>query len=49
MINTISEITETCVEDIKIAIQERKFIHVNENKGNKLSFIKLTTIMNYKT
>ena len=30
--------SKTCVENIKIAIQESKFIHAKESKGNKLSF-----------
>ena len=40
MINTISETTVKLVQKTLkyLAIQERKFIHVNENKGNKLSF-----------
>ena len=30
--------SKTCVENIKIAIQESKFIHAKESKGNKLIF-----------
>ena len=35
--------SKTCVENIKIAIQESKFIHAKESKGNKLIFFKANT------